>query len=172
MKKYLYIILALALVVTFVTPAYAAARSLTLESIVFIPAKGVVFTFIPTGEFKPAELTGFARISSETYLLDCQLNDENEVKCVGERGLSRFTGQAVTGQVAGFAFAGEIRTAGTAYCYTVFQKITGGWEAVGTSCGTGKARKGDWILFNGVMAVFNPQGPAGAGFYLEKKLAR
>jgi len=172
MKKYLYIILALALVVTFVTPAYAAARSLTLESIVFIPAKGVVFTFIPTGEFKPAELTGFARISSETYLLDCHLNDENEVKCVGERGLSRFTGQFVTGRVAGFIFSGEIRTAGTAYCYKVFQKVEGEWEQVGTSCSAAKARKGDWILFNGVMAVFNPQGPAGAGFYLEKKLAR
>lgn len=169
MKRYLYaLLITLALVFSCVPTAHAAVGySLTLESIVLIPSKGVVFTFIPQGNFEPADLTGFARINGDTFPLACQVNDMDKVKCVGERGLSRFVGQVVTGQVAGFAFSGKVRPAGGLYCYAIFEKIAGEWEQVGSSCGSARAKKGDWILFKGVVAVFSPKGPAGAGFYLE-----
>jgi hypothetical protein len=168
MKKKLYLILlALAVLFFHVPPAYAAAeRSLTLVSIMFVQGKGVVFTFAPQGEFKVSELSGYAKINYQTFPLSCHFNDENQVKCEADRGLSRFIGQVATGQVAGFSFSDVIRASHSGYCYDVFKKSNGVWDSIATVCGEVPAQDGDWILIGSELAFFNSNGPAGPGFYV------
>lgn len=173
MKKSLFLMfLALVIILGGVTPAYAAERSLGLESIVLIPSKGVVFTFIPHGAFAEAELAGQVRIDSETYQLACRFNDEGKVKCEAEAGLARLVGLTATGQVAGYDFSGLVRTARVNNCYKIFDKLYGVWQGVSNFCGTSEAKKGDWIIYKGRIATFDPHGPAGMGFYLESKAGR
>ena len=174
MKKNLYcLILMLVVIFSCVTPAYARAeRSLTLDSIFYVQGKGVIFTFTPRGDFKESQLTGTVTIDHQTFALDCRFNDFGAVKCATGRGLSSFVGQIAIGQVAGFSFWGVVQaglvrpTLRAPYCYTIFEKISGDWESVSRFCGRVPAQKGDWVLYKGRVAVYNPGGPAGAGFYL------
>ena len=174
MKKNLYgILLVLAVLSILVTPAYASVeRSLTLESIVEVSGKGVVFTFNPQGKFEASELSGHATINYETFALHFQVNDFGEVKGMAERGLSRYTGQIATGEVAGYPFSGLIRSSPlSTYCYDVYQKINSVWKRVGETCGSVPAREGDWILYGSSLAVYHANGPAGSGVYVEGSLA-
>jgi hypothetical protein len=175
MKKNLYrLILLLALVCSFATPAHARTeRSLTLVSIYYVRGKGVIFTFTPQGNFKESELTGTVTIDHQTFSLACHLNGVGDVKCATERGLASFVGQIASGEVAGFSFSDVVRaglarpTSSTPYCYAILDKIGGVWQSVSTFCGRNPAKAGDWILYNGRVADFDPKGPVGAGFYLE-----
>jgi hypothetical protein len=174
MKKNLYcLILVLAVIFSCVTPAYARMeRSLTLDSIFYVRGKGVIFTFTPHGDFKESKLIGTATINHQTFALDCHFNDFGDVKCTTDRGLSSFVGQIAVGQVAGFSFWGVVRaglvhpTLRAPYCYSIFDRIGGDWETVSSFCWRYPARKGDWVLYRGRVAVYNPNGPAGSGFYL------
>ncbi len=174
MKKNLYrLLLMLVVILSCVTPAYARVeRSLTLDSIFYVRGKGVVFTFTPRGDFKESKLTGSATINNQVFALDCQFNDFGDVKCATDQGLSSYVGQVAIGQLAGFSFWGVVRaspvhpTADEPYCYTIFDRIGGDWEAVSAFCWKFPAKKGDWVLYQGRVAVYNPRGPAGPGFYL------
>ena len=174
MKKNLYgLLLVLAVILSCVTPAYARAeRSLTLESIFYVRGKGVIFTFEPQGDFKESELTGTATLDHQVFSLSCHFNDMGDVKCATESGLADYVGQAAFGQVAGFSFSGVVRAGlihpspNRPYCYAIFEKIGGAWEEVSSFCGPYPAKKGDWILYKGNIAEFDPSGPAGPGFYV------
>jgi hypothetical protein len=174
MRKTLYrLILTVIVLFVCVPPAYARTeRSLTLDSIFYIRGKGVIFTFTPQGDFKKSRLTGAARIDYQTFPLDCHFNDLGKVKCIAEQGLSSFVGKIATGQVAGFGFGDVVRaglvrpTPGAPYCYSIFDKVGGVWQALTSFCGSTPAQPGDWVYYKGRVAIFNPKGPAGAGFYL------
>lgn len=166
-KRIQLIVVTLALAALIITPAFAAAeRSLTLLSIYYIPHKGVVFTLSPQGTFKASELEGYASVGGGKYSLDCRFSDDGLVKCTGEQGLSRYVGQMASGVVAGFPFYGLIRS--NSYCYSLWIYNNGAWLQASTICGARKPAMGDWILVSGdALAFFNPNGPNGAGFYLE-----
>ena len=165
MKKSLFrLILALALALVSITPAFAAGeRSLTLVSIYYIQGKGVVFTFSPQGKFKASELSGTVTVNGLKYTLSCQFADNGDVKCMADKGMSRYVNQYASGQVAGYPFGGLIRNTRFPYCYGVWNQN----QLVNSICGSNAAANGDWILLNNnTFANFDENGPNGPGFYV------
>jgi len=79
-------------------------KNATLAETRFVGGKGVVFLFNYTGKFKEADLKGaYMFIGSNRFNLDCTLSEWEQIACAAP-GIKQFTGQNITGTVAGFRF--------------------------------------------------------------------
>jgi hypothetical protein len=120
-----------------VSPAFAKEqRSIKLVSVNYWGSKGVVFKFEVTGDFSPAELQGFVRISGHEFPLDCSSNDEGLLVCVAGDGIGAYVGSSVVVILNGQGFFTHlpqkkefVGSSSSQYCYPIQGLMTDDIEA-------------------------------------------
>ncbi len=109
-----------------VSPALAKEpRSIKLVSVNYWGSKGVVFKFEVTGDFSPAELQGFVRISGHEFPLDCSSNDEGLLVCVAGDGIGAYAGSSAIVILNGQGFFTSLPqkkefSGAPLYCYPIY----------------------------------------------------
>ena len=162
MKKALLFTLAILTVLSmaFTLPASPAAakgseKSITLLSAQYIPGKGVTFKFTVQGDF--ADFDGLVMVNGQEFALNCALNDDGDLACTANQGLSSLVGEMASVTVNGYTASIKIRGASN-LCYPVFDVawdavnnhwLPGTWEQAMTYCQDNSPSVGDSVnLFN------------------------
>ena len=161
-RTFIFVVLALAMVLSLLGAQISTARAVGLDSITLIGAqaishKGVVFVFQVVGDFK--SYVGSVRIGVNSYQLNsCRMVDTGTrqlLKCTAEQGLMPYIGQWVTVTLNGFSSSALIRPVGE-ICYVVAEKahiftagalITGHYARLGSYCQKDPGVYGDKIKY-------------------------
>jgi hypothetical protein len=149
MKKYLFTMLAVLLMLgRQAGTAAAASASITLIS-VENGYQGPVFTFRVSGEFSKAELKGFLHVENGVdYNLYCKQIDDITVKCTTS---DKVSGVNVVVTWGGSTFWTSVPKAPPVYCYEVYDwNLTEPfvqWVNYGTYCQNSPANYGDMIIW-------------------------
>lgn len=163
-KTFVYVVLALALLVSMFGAQVNTARAEGLENITLIGAqaisgKGVVFVFHVVGDFK--SFSGTVRIGLNSYALTyCHMTDATTrqvLKCTAEEGLMPYINQWATATINGFTSSALIRPVGQ-ICYVVAERARGGsvgalafqsFTRLGSYCQKDPGAYGDIIRYTG-----------------------
>ena len=161
-KTFVFVVLALALLVSMFGGHVSTVRAEGLESITLIGAqaishKGVVFIFHVVGDFK--SYSGTVRIGVNSYALtNCRMTDANTrqvLKCTAEQGLMPYINQWATVTINGFTSSALIRPVGQ-ICYVVAEERRTGsvgalafpsYIRLGSYCQKGPGKYGDIINY-------------------------
>lgn len=170
-KQIVAVLVALAMMFTSAGVVFAAPNTAgypTLQSVIYVPVKGPVFTFSVSGKLSKADLKGYVHVNGGAdFDLYCVQVDEGTVKCSAPKAVEDVNVVVHLGIYVFWTYVPPARLPSPSeYCYSVWDYDEFGvWHDFGPYCQSSPAGYGDTVTLDvnpyfpgSWVYVFMPEG--------------